>query len=146
LKIEAQYSFFSDSELVWARLMETEVLAECIPGCREFSLIAEDVYKVEINAGIGAFSGTFNGTIKVIERDVPRSFRILVDGKGPAGELSGDVLLKFDDVDGAAEIELVGDVQATGMLTVLGQRLMAPASKVIIDKFFDCLRDKMGVP
>jgi carbon monoxide dehydrogenase subunit G len=146
LKIEGRYNFFSGPELVWSRLLETEVLAGCIPGCREFSAVAEDVFEIEINAGFGAISGTFNGTIKVVERDAPRSFRLVVEGKGPAGGLSGDALLTFLDVGGATEIELVGDAQATGILARLGQRLMAPASKVMIDKFFDCLRDKVDTP
>ena len=146
LKIEGRYSFFSGPELVWARLLETEVLAGCIPGCREFQAVAEDVFQVEINAGFGAISGTFSGTIKVIERDAPRSFRMVVEGKGPAGGLTGDVLLTFHDVGGATEIELSGDAQATGILARLGQRLMAPASKVMIDKFFDCLREEVDAP
>ena len=146
MKIEGRYSFFSGPELVWARLLETEVLAGCIPGCREFTAVEEDVYEVVINAGFGAFSGTFNGSIKVVERDAPRSFRMIVEGKGPAGGLSGDAVMKFHDVGGAAEIELVGDAQATGILARLGQRLMAPAAKVMIDQFFDCLRDKVDTP
>jgi len=146
LKIEGRYSFFSGPELVWARLLETEVLAGCIPGCREFTPVVEDEYKVEINAGFGAFSGTFNGTIKVLERDAPRSFRMKVEGKGPAGGLSGDALLTFHDVGGATEIELVGDARATGILARLGQRLMAPAAKVMMDQFFDCLREKVDAP
>jgi len=146
LKIEGRYNFFSGPELVWARLLETEELAGCIPGCREFTAVAEDVFEIEINAGFGAISGTFNGTIKVIERDAPCSFRMVVEGKGPAGGLSGDALLTLHDVGGATEIELVGEVQATGILARLGQRLMAPASKVMIDKFFDCLREKVDTP
>jgi carbon monoxide dehydrogenase subunit G len=146
LKIEGRYSFFSGPELVWARLLETEVLAGCIPGCREFTAVDEDNYEVEINAGFGAISGTFNGTIKVIKRDAPRSFRMVVEGKGPAGGLSGDALLTLHNVGGATEIELAGDAQATGILARLGQRLMDPASKVMIDKFFDCLRDKVDTP
>jgi len=146
LKIEGRYSFFSGPELVWARLLETEVLAGCIPGCREFTAVDEDIFEVEINAGFGAISGTFNGTIKVIKRDAPRSFRMVVEGKGPAGGLSGDALLTLHNVGGATEIELAGDAQATGVLARLGQRLMAPASKVMIDKFFDCLRDKVDTP
>ena len=81
MKIEGRYSFFSGPELVWARLLETEVLAGCIPGCREFTAVDEDNYEVEINAGFGAISGTFNGTIKVIKRDAPRSFRMVVEGR-----------------------------------------------------------------
>ena len=146
MKIEGRYSFFSGPELVWARLLETEVLAGCIPGCREFTAIAEDVYEVVINAGFGAFSGTFTGSIKVVERDAPRSFRMLVEGKGPAGGLSGDALLTFHDIGGATEIELVSDAKATGILARLGQRLMAPAAKVMIDKFFDCLHEKVDTP
>lgn len=146
LKIEGRYSFFSGPELVWARLLETEVLAGCIPGCREFTAVEEDVYQVVINAGFGAFSGTFNGTIKILDRDAPRSFRMVVEGKGPAGGLSGDAVMTFHDVDGATEIELTGDAKATGILARLGQRLMAPAAKVMTDKFFDCLRDKVDTP
>ncbi len=146
MKIEGRYNFFSGPELVWARLLEIEVLAGCIPGCREFTAVDEDIFEIEINAGFGAISGTFNGTIKVIERDAPRSFSILVEGKGPTGGLSGDALITFHDVGGATEIELVGDARATGILPRLGQRLMDPASKVIVDKFFDCLREKVDTP
>ncbi len=146
MKIEGRYSFFSGPELVWARLLETEVLAGCIPGCREFTAVGDDVYEVEINAGFGAISGTFHGTIRVVDRDAPRSFRMIVEGKGPAGGLTGDAVMTFHDVGGAAEIELAGDAQATGVLARLGQRLMAPAAKVMMDRFFDCLRDQVDTP
>ena len=57
-------------------------------------------------------------------------------------EIRGGGSLALADGGDATELSFEGDVQVTGVLARVGQRLMGTVAKTQIDRFFDCLRAK----
>jgi carbon monoxide dehydrogenase subunit G len=68
---------------------------------------------------------------------------MLVEGTGSGGSIKGSAQFAFSENNGATEIQLVGDAQVTGMIARVGQRLMGTASRMLMNQFFACLKDKI---
>ena len=139
MRVDGTYAFDVAPERVWARLLDPEALAACIPGCRELTRVTADEYRVTMSVGIGAIRGAYEGKVTVTDRDEPRSFRMTVEGKGRGGSIKGDAVLTLRGVDGGTEIVLAGEAHVTGVVARVGQRLLGSASTMITGQFFECM-------
>ena len=143
MKIDGAYTFDAAPDQVWAGLLEPDVLAGCIPGCRELKAVGDDQYEIALRVGIGAISGNYTGKVTVTDRNEPQSFRMIVQGRGSGGTIKGDSVVSLRGRNGATEVTLDGDARVTGLIARVGQRLLGSASKMMIDQFFECMKVKV---
>ena len=68
---------------------------------------------------------------------------MIVEGSGRGGTVKGAGNLKFSESDGLANVQISGDVQVTGVIARVGQRLLGSASRMMMNQFFDCLKSKI---
>ena len=142
MKIEGKYSFNASREKLWETLLDPDVLASCIPGCREFTPVAEDRYSVSLKVGVGAVSGTYRAAVAVEDKVEPETYTMLVEGKGSGTTIRGRGTMTLRETETGSEVSFVGDAQVTGIIARVGQRLMGSASKSLVGQFFDCIRAK----
>ena len=57
MKVEGEYSFAVDRETLWAGLLDPDVPAGCIPGCRELNRVGDDRYDVLLKVKVGPVTG-----------------------------------------------------------------------------------------
>lgn len=142
MKIEGKYSFNVSREKLWDTLLDPDVLASCIPGCREFRPISEDRFKVSLKVGVGAVSGTYSATVAVEDKVEPETYTMLVEGKGSGTTLRGRGTMVLHETENGSEVSFAGDAQVTGIIARVGQRLMGNVSKSLVGQFFDCIKAK----
>ena len=142
MKIEGRYSFNVSREKLWDTLLDPEVLASCIPGCREFRAVSEDRYTVSLKVGVGAVSGTYRAAVAVEDKVEPESYTMLVEGKGSGTTIRGKGTMTLHETESGSEVRFEGDAQVTGIIARVGQRLMGSASKSLVGQFFECIRAK----
>ena len=140
MKIEGKYSFSVSRRKLWDTLLDPDVLASCIPGCREFRPTSEDRYAVSLKVGVGAVSGTYRATVAVIDKVEPETYTMLVEGKGSGTTITGRGTMTLHETERGSEVRLVADARVTGIIARVGQRLMGSASKSLAGQFFDCIR------
>ena len=143
MKVEGTYLIEADQKRVWDQMLDPEVLASCIPGCEQLNDVGGGRYEAALRVGIGAISGTYSGTVTVSDQDEPRSFKLTVEGKGAAGNITGEGLLALDGKEGATEVHVQGEAHVTGLIARVGQRLLGGVSKTMTDQFFACLKSKI---
>ena len=119
-------------------------LGACIPGIRNFTILSPDRYEIEIALKVGIFSSAYKGTIEVVEKDVPGSCRVVIKGAGVRTDLKGEGLVVLTEEEGVTTLTFDVDVQVTGVLSGVGQRLMGSVSKAQFDRFFECLHSKVA--
>lgn len=123
---------------VWRGLNDTEVLKQCIPGCREIERLSETELEATAVLKVGPVKATFKGKVTLSDLDPPNSYRITGEGKGGvAGFARGEALVSLADADGGATL-LTYTATATvgGKLAQVGQRLLdATANKMAADFF-----------
>lgn len=137
----------ADRATVYAALLEPEVLAACVPGCKEMSGSAEDGFEATVVQKVGPVKATFKGAVELSEMVENESLTLTGAGKGgAAGFAKGGANVRLED-DGDQTI-LHYDVEAKvgGKLAQLGSRIIDGFAKKMADQFFTSFQDAVGAP
>jgi carbon monoxide dehydrogenase subunit G len=124
--------------------MDPAVISSCIPGCDRFEPDGENSYRARLTVALAAITGTYDGIVTLSDLTPATSYRLTVEGQGKPGFVKGSsgVTLR---ADGATTIvEVTGTVQTGGPIARLGQRLIGGVSKMMLDRFFGCLKGKLA--
>src|SRR4029450_2420258 len=89
MDITGSYTFNAPPERVWSLLMDPAVLSSCIPGCEGLEPDGDDRYKVTMTVGLAAITGTYNGTVVLVDKEPHKSYRLVVEGHGRPGCVKG---------------------------------------------------------
>ncbi len=143
MRVQGSYTFDTDVQTVWEAMQSPEVLSGCIPGCESFEPAGENRYVVQMRVRVSAITGSYKGEIRIENSAYLESYTMIVEGGGRGGTVKGAGDLKFSESDGRATIHIEGEVQVTGVIARVGQRLLGGASRMMMNQFFDCLKTKI---
>jgi carbon monoxide dehydrogenase subunit G len=143
MEISGSYSFNAPPDRVWELLMDPGVLSSCIPGCERFEADGEDRYIVTLTVGLAAITGTYTGTVVLVDKLPPTSYRLVVEGQGRPGFVKGSSAIAIRADGAATTVDVTGTVQTGGPIARLGQRLIGGVAKMMLDRFFACLQAKL---
>ena len=96
-----------------------------------------------LTAGVAAVTGTFEGTVAIADKQPMTSYRLIVNGKGRPGFANGDAVITLSAQDTGTSVDVAGTVMVGGLVAQVGQRLLGATAKMMMDKFFKCLQDKI---
>ena len=142
MELSADYHFAKPPQAVWDALMDPNVLAGCIPGCRSIEPDGPDRYRAAATVRVGPISGNFTATVALSDLDPPHSYKMTIEGSGNLGFASGvsTVILSPAD-DGGTNLHVDTDGQVGGSVARVGQRMMGSVAKGMLDRFFGCLAE-----
>lgn len=143
MHVSASYTFDGPATRVWNALMDPAVVCACLPGCRELRPLGGDKYEAELSVAVSAITGTFKGTIAIEDQVPPRSYRLAVEGSGGVGFVRGHSTITLAEDGAKTVVDVAGDVQVGGAVARVGQRLLSGVSKMMMDRFFECLRQQV---
>ena len=143
IKVQGNYVFTKPIKEVWESLQSAEVLSDCIPGCENFSQNGESSYDVEIRIKIAAVTGKYTGTVTITDASYPDTYTMTVKGKGSGGSIMASGVLTFGQDEIGTVVAVKGEAQASGMIARVGQRILGGAAKLLMNQFFQCLKEKL---
>jgi carbon monoxide dehydrogenase subunit G len=141
MKIAGSHTLALPPERAYQMMQDPEVLARTMPGCESLEKTGEDEYRMKMKMALAAVSGSFEGKVKIADRQPPSSFKLIVEGNGKIGFMKGEGLLKFAPSGEGTEVNYEGDVQVGGTIAAVGQRLIDATAKMMIKRFFDKLAE-----
>ena len=145
MKLEGTYEVPAPRKKVWDAFQDPKVLKKAIPGCEKLEAIGPDEYKATMKVGVGGVKGTFEGKVKLSEKQAPDSYRMAVEGSGGPGFIRGETVITLTDQDGGGtRVSYTADVQVGGLIASVGQRMLGGVSKMMADKFFNKMGDLLG--
>ncbi len=136
MKINGTHEIQAPREEVFAALINPTILQRCIPGCESLEKTADNTYVATMKAGVGAVKGTFKGTVRLEDIQVPTHYRMIVEGKGGPGFVKGTGDFDLVTQDDGTAITYTGDMQVGGVIAGVGQRMIEAAAKMLAGKFF----------
>lgn len=142
MELSGDHTFQAPRERVWRFLLDPEVLRQCLPGCEKLEETAPDEYTATMKIGIGAIRGTYNGRVKIQNKQEPERFTMFIEGKGASGNISGEGAMELHEVDGGTRVNWSGTANIRGAIARIGGRVIQPAAKTIVGQFFGCLEGK----
>jgi uncharacterized protein len=138
MDIEGEYRIKAHPQEVWERLIDPEVLAQCIPGCESMSQVSAEAYDCVVLAKYGPVKARFKTTLTVSNVNAPTSYTLTGKGQGGAagfGEGVADVVLEA--VDEETLLRYVAKFNAGGRIAQVGSRLIVATTRKLAGKFFD---------
>jgi carbon monoxide dehydrogenase subunit G len=145
MHLEGTHTFRAPRAQVWSVLLDPAALAGCLPGCEGFHPVGEGRYEATLTVGVANVKGTYKSTIELRDVKAPDSYRLYVEGGGRPGSIKGEGLLVFSDGEDGTVVSYSGDVQVTGTVARVGQRLLGSVAKMMVGKFFECMDGKVTV-
>ncbi|MGI8478010.1 MAG: SRPBCC family protein [Thermomicrobiales bacterium] len=139
MELVGEHTFAAPRDQVWALLLDPEVLKASLPGCERLEVIGPDEYSATMKIGVAMIRGTFQGHVKITDKQEPERYTMAVDGSGPQGQVSGVGVLELIDQGETTLVRYKGDANVRGTLARVGARVVQPAAKMIVGQFFDRL-------
>jgi len=104
--------------------------------------VGPDEYEATMKIGIAMIRGTFTGRVKISDKQEPERFKMLVEGSGPQGQVSGEGTLELIDQGDKTVVRYSGVANVRGTLARVGARMIQPAARTIVGQFFKSMESK----
>jgi len=137
MKMAAEREIAADPAVVWAALLDRDVLAACVPGCQEMTGSATDGFEATVVQKVGPVKATFEGVVTLSDIVEGESLTLSGSGKGgAAGFAKGGAAVRLEPIEGGTK--LIYDVEAKvgGKLAQLGSRIIDGFARKMADQFF----------
>ncbi len=144
MKLTGTHSFSAPRQKVWEFLNDPQRLAKCMAGCEKLEPVGEHEYSGQINVGLAAVKGVYNGKVKLEDIHPPAHYKMLLDGKGKQGFIKGSGTIDLEEQNGQTLLRYSGDVQIGGPLASVGQRMIDGAAKMMIGQFFTAMEAELA--
>jgi len=137
MKLEGSYEVSAPRKKVWDAFLDPKVLKQAIPGCEKLEAIGPDEYKATMKVGVGGVKGTFEGKVRLSDKNPPDSYKLAVEGAGGPGFIRGETVITLTDSGSGTKVSYTADLQVGGLIASVGQRMLGGVSKMMADKFFN---------
>ncbi len=144
MEFRNRYVFEAGREQVFDAMTNPATVAACLPGCDALESLGDNRYQATMTVGVAAIKGRFRGTVELCDLDRPASYTLRVDGRGGAGFAKGEARIAIQEDGSSSLVEVQAKAQVGGPVARVGQRLLGGTAKMIADKFFSCLRQKIA--
>jgi len=131
MHLEGSYEFEASQQLVWDMLQDTDVLGSIIPGSKGLEEVEPNKYYTALVVKVGPVNGKFEANIELADVNEPDDYKLLIDGKGPAGHVTGEGQIRLEHAEGVTTMFYEGDAKIGGKIAAVGQRLLDVAAKQI---------------
>jgi carbon monoxide dehydrogenase subunit G len=145
MKIQGSHTFDAPRERVWRALLDPEVLARTLPGCEKLERVGETDYRGVLNVQVGPVKGQFQGTLQLSDLVPLEGYHMKLDGKGPAGFMTGQGDLRLAGEGGSTTLTYDIDSQVGGRVAGVGQRLMESSARSITRQGLEGLARELAV-
>lgn len=144
MKIEGSHTVAAPRDRVWQLLFDPEALIKAIPGCEKLEQVGPDEYKATLKVGVAAVKGTFQGKVRMSDKEPPARYRMAVEGSGTPGFVRGEACMELSDVEVGTRVAYTADLQVGGLIAGVGQRMLSGVAKMTLDQFFSHIAQQLG--
>ena len=121
---------------VWRRLLDPEVLAAIIPGCRKMERAGSDAFHAEVSIGVAGIRGVYDARIRIAEQRPPQSMRMEFHAQGKLGNGRGTALVELAPEGTGTKLTYRYGADVGGTVAAVGARMLGSVTGVLIAQFF----------
>ncbi|MCP1551064.1 MULTISPECIES: SRPBCC family protein [Methylorubrum] len=147
MDITGEYRIAAPRAAVWAALNDPEVLARCIPGCKELTQASPEELAAKVALKVGPVSATFAGTVRFEDIRAPEGYTLVGQGNGGmAGFAKGRAVVSLREEGADTVLTYEAKAEIGGKIASLGGRLIQGTSRKLADQFFGTFTAELGAP
>lgn len=137
MKLSDQRDIMAAPAVVWAAILNPDVLKAAVPGCESMTGTATDGFEAVVVQKVGPVKARFTGLVKISDIVEGKSLRISGEGKGgPAGFAKGGANVTLTPIAGGTRLGYEVEANVGGKLAQLGSRIIDGFAKKMADDFF----------
>jgi len=144
VKLEGDYLFDASVTEVWGALFDPIVLAAVLPGCEKLDLI-DGQFVGDLKVKVGPIQGTFSGKVDLKDKVEPRSYTMIVDGRGAPGFVKATASVKLEPDGEGTRIHYDADAQIGGKIASVGQRLVEASARAMVAQSLSGLHENIKI-
>jgi carbon monoxide dehydrogenase subunit G len=148
MKMQDTRDIRADRSVVFAAILDPEVLKDCISGAESVTGNVTDGYEAVVTQKVGPVKATFKGAVQMSE--IVENERLTISGEGKggaAGFAKGGAVVTLEEVEpGLTRLSYDVEAKVGGKLAQLGSRIIDGFAKKMADQFFDRLKEGLEGP
>src|SRR5262252_245738 len=144
MKLAGDYLFDAPVREVWDALFDPAVLAAVMPGCEKLERV-DGRYRGELNVKVGPVQGKFTGTVDLKDTQEPRSYTMIIDGRGAPGFVKANAAVALEPEGAGTRIRYNADAQVGGKVASVGQRLLEASARAIVKQSLEGLHENIKI-
>jgi len=134
-------------EVVWAALLDADVLRASVPGCESLSGSAEEGFEAVVTQKVGPVRARFSGKVTVMDVVEGESLTLSGEGKGgAAGFAKGAARVRLAPDGDGTRLSYEVEASVGGKLAQLGSRIIDGFARKMADSFFDRFQEAVEGP
>lgn len=147
MKVAGSHTVKAPRQRVYDALQDPAVLARTLPGCQQLEVTDDDTYRATVTAGVASVKGTYTGSVVLLDRTAPESYRMKASGAGAPGTISADATIRLEDNGDGTVVHYDADAIVGGMIGGVGQRMLQGVARRTAGEFFGNIeRELTGQP
>ena len=137
----------ADPAIVWASILDPDVLKACVPGCESLTGSPENGYEAVVVQKVGPVKARFTGVVTLSGIVPGREVTISGEGKGgAAGFAKGGAKVVLAPSDTGTSLSYEVEAKVGGKLAQLGSRIIDGFAKKMADQFFERFQETVEGP
>ena len=143
MDVNAVYIFDAPVDKVWKVLLDPDTIANCLPGCEQLTPLNDGQYEAHLTIAVGAIRGKYKAKVTLADLNPNQSYTLTIEGNGTPGFVKGQAHIALNEISDKTHVTVEGHAQVGGIIARVGQRLMSGMNKMMMDKFFSCMQEKV---
>lgn len=147
MRIEGKFSLINvQLQTVYESLLKPEILSLCIPGAEQIERIDEKTYDCVIKQSVGPVAMRFKARNILTSLTPPKQIELHGEGDilGASGKFVHDTVIELQQRnDQQVEVCYGSDVNITGTMAVLGNRVIKAKAKTLEEEIAKALQEKL---
>lgn len=147
MKLAAERHIAADPAMVWAAVLNADVLKACVPGCESLKGNPTDGFEAVVVQKVGPVKARFTGTVTLSDVVEGKSLRITGEGKGGvAGFAKGSAYVTMEAQGNGTKLTYDVDASVGGKIAQLGSRIIDGFAKNLSEEFFNRFQNAVEGP
>jgi uncharacterized protein len=154
MRIEKNFDLNHSRDVVWSKMNDVQVVADCLPGASILERLGDNRYKGRMSVKVGPIAASFDGEIGIDSK--PEDWTAIVLGKGAdarsSSRASGSMTYRLEEVaPGKTHVAVVSEINLAGPLAQFGkgtiiQEIASRITAEFVKNFEAHLSSSLSVP
>ncbi len=143
--VEGSHVFSGAREVVWALLLDPQVIARSMPGTETLVQVTPDRYEGKMRVGLGAITLVeLDLAVTLADAVVPERYTLLIDGTGRLGFARGAASVRLDANGAGTVMHYKADLALGGRIAAVGEAVLGSVSRAVTRQGFAALAQEVA--
>ena len=145
MELKGKRTIETDPVTLWNMLMDVEILPKIVPGISKLEKTGENTYRSVLEVKFGPVSGEFTGEMQMEDIHPQKTFTLKAQQHNKIGTVNSIMKIELIPISGnKTEVAFGGEVTISGLMTMMGQKVLGGVSDMLTKQFFKNLNHEIA--